>query len=132
MGLFDFMRGNERPSPSSSKSETLPNATPPMVPLDWLMGKRDYRTTKPRSPSPAEAARGPQTSASYEEVKFHVGQDLVGACMSGNDQVIAKVKRLYSLSVDEWEILSKKVSNNEDIEPEIDIAANRIYWEGRG
>jgi hypothetical protein len=103
-----------------------------MSAMDWLEGKRSYRTTRPRSPSREEAARGPRTSAPFTEVKFHVGQDLVGAVISGDRHVLEKVQRIYSLSAGELAGLSEKVKANADIEAEVDVVANRIYWEGRG
>jgi hypothetical protein len=100
--------------------------------LDWLEGNRYYRTTEPRRPSPAEAKRGPRTRVSFSDVKMHTGQDLVAAITSGDENVLNRVQRIYSLSDGEIAALKQKVQNNHDIENEVDVVANRIYWEGRG
>lgn len=133
MGVFDFLRGKSNQATSNSEPGVATSSAPArMLPMDWLAGKRNYRTTTPRQPSLSESARGPRTSASFTEVKFHVGQDLVAACIARDEQVVTKVRRVYSMSASEWAALVKKIEANDDIEAEVDTVANRIYWEGRG
>jgi hypothetical protein len=134
MGILDWFRG-KRAQGSGQGQENQPvssSAGPRTLPMDWLLGTRDYRITTPRAPTPIEAARGPRTAAPFVELKFHTGQDLVAALLSDDQELHARVKRVYSLSAEEMATLSRKIKGNADIEAEIDVVANRLYWEGRG